>query len=181
MEGPRSRSFAIIFGGVMILAALTLIFVAERSLRSREIWSLRAQAEQIGDVWSLQVDPSRSVYLYAISEDVEGSLLLLFPLASDGEILPLPAEPFARQLPAEPGTTLLVLADPRPLWSLEKARFRSGGENGPGPVPLTLDDVLSVRGMGPLPDGLPGARVSQIIAPGAPEPDRTRGLWARRF
>jgi hypothetical protein len=182
MEGPRSRTFALGFAGVIILGAVALIFFGEKSLRSRESWSLHAVAEQNGDSWSLEALPSRSIYLYAVSEDREGGLHLLFPLEADRNAVPLPPdEPFVRTLPAESGATLLVLADPRPLWPLEKARSRFTGGGPEGPIRLTPADILSIRGMGPLPEGSGEVRVSQIFAPGASEPDHARGLWARRF
>lgn len=179
MDGPRSRSFALAFAAVLVLGTVALILFAERSLRSREAWTLAIEAEPTAAGWSLRAEPSRDVHLYVLVDVGESELRLVFPGPQDGQARPLPGgSPFVREVSAEAGAELLVLADPLPLWKLEERRARDREATAEGFVRLDPAVLAEVRG---LPAG--GARA---LAPSPPsrrseEPTTVRGLYARRF
>ena len=187
MESVRSRRFALLFGTIMVVLAVTLVVFAERAIRSRGEWTMEVRASEgrVSDVtasWTIELTPSVPAFVYAIVEGPDGSLRLHVagPSPEVTEAIP-PERTFPVTVRLDGGETLLVMADPRPLWSIEEARAKARRTHADGPWLLDLDSVLEVRGVPKLPQGSSGARVSQVIPKGTDGEDRVRGLWARRW
>lgn len=178
MDGSRSRSFALTFTAVIVLGTVALVLFAERSLRSREDWTLTINAKpETGGRWSLEARPSRSIHLYALAKAEGDDFRLLFPGPRDhGEVSA--GAIFIADLLASPGAELLVLADPQPLWKLEEIRAR--GDDAPREGVLVRSEVLAaVRGFPA--DGAVAVVPCPPHAPGVETETAVRGLYARRF
>lgn len=157
-----------------------------------------------GDALSLEIDLSRRIFVYVLSENDRGQAFLLFPLP--GCDLANPLEPGSHRLPgpwaglearwqvtsAGEREHFLIVASPHPFLVLEDvARSLPRGEAGRPGVAAPLDEatVRRLRGRGGVVEatvqgpatGAPAAsgRLAALARQLGAEGEEVRGVWVR--
>jgi hypothetical protein len=150
-----------------------------------------------GDELFLKFQASVPLHVYVVNEDEKGAALLLFPMAGDRLVNPLPAgQPVivpesTRWQIDSPGEQehFLIFASPEPLDSLQEEFKKLPTPRLGAPVrtaPLsasTVDRLRSVGGLTPAPAAPNSrARLSPLFTrPLTDAREQARGLWVRQL
>jgi len=150
-----------------------------------------------GDELFMKFQASVPLHVYVVNEDEKGAAFLLFPMAGDGLVNPLPAgQPLTlpkstRWLIDSPGEQehFLIFASPEPLDSLQE-EFKKlptpklGAPVRTAPLPSsTVERLRSVGGLTPAPAAPSSrARLAPLFTlPLTDAREQAHGLWVRQL
>ena len=150
-----------------------------------------------GDELFMELEATKNLYVYVVSEDEQGEQYLLFPLPSLAPGNPLAAgahrlpgvsngEPVFWQVTSAGGREhFLIVAAPKPLEEFE-ALIRTLARPRPGVLAarLTENAAAGLRGIGGLTTGKAAtgaSRLSDLARQAAMVPESARGVWIRQI